>query len=269
MLQKLPCHHIDNFMFNWLICVPSNSKHQLTSSCCNCRLESKVLSKAGRRASRDHLRPDTRGETALHLASKNGHMSVVEELLYYDKKITKASQSSSSPGVIYGAMIDVPNKFGWTALHSAVDGLRYGSVSVLLHYNANMNAPDTFGNTPLHVAARHQDGRLVGMLLSAGVDIGAVNGRGRTALHFASSCVRPNTLRMLLDDDADPHAQDKQGLNAHGVINSQKGCNPMYALEDLCVGHKVKNTTFYSGNMCPVVVGTENAFREADLLLRV
>lgn len=196
-------------------------------------------------------------------------MSVVEQLLFYDEKIRKGSKSNSSPGLIYGAMIDVPNKFGWTALHSAVDGMRYGSISVLLQYNANANAPDTHGNTPLHIAARRQDSRLVGMLLSAGADISAVNSGGVTALHYASSCGRPNTLRMLLDVGADPRLKDKLGLNALGVLESQETCNPKYALDDLCKGFKVGNTTYYSGDMCPVVMGTENDIRESDLLLQV
>lgn len=234
-------------------------------------LETRASSGQGLKASQSHLQASTRGETALHFAARYGHTAVVDELLLYDRRVAHDSQGASGSGITYGAMIDIPNKHGWTALHCAVDGEQHGAVSLLISHGANVNAADTFGITPLHLAGRKADQRFAMMLLStAATDVRAVNAEGKTALHFAAGCVRANTVRVLLDEDADPHAQDKQGWTPHMVLGKQQECNPSYVqAEGMCTSFASNGTTIYNGDMCPLPLGGSTEQLEANVLLQV
>ncbi|GMH40553.1 hypothetical protein BSKO_08457 [Bryopsis sp. KO-2023] len=228
---------------------------------------------SGWKVSPAHLAADTRGETALHFAARFGHVSAMEQLLAYDENLRGKTSPGSASGAIYGMLIDLPNKFGWTALHAGVDGQHYGSVALLLSHGASINAPDKFGNTPLHLAARRRDQRLVMKLLTVpDIDVAAVNGQGKTALHFAAGCVRPDVLAKLLDNGADALAQDKNARRPRDVLGDVDVCNPPYTYVQeggLCGGGAKNNTKIFYGDMCPVPPGLGTELHEADLLLRV
>lgn len=234
------------------------------------RLHSEAVDNQGWLSSLGHLRADTRGETALHLGARHGHTAIVRELLSYDAQAQQLSDGFA-PRTFFGAMVNLPNKFGWAPLHVAVDKAQLGVINLLIQYEANVNSPDLFGNTPVHLAARLMDQSVMERLLQVPeVDIASVNRRGKGMLHFASNCVRPGTVSMLLDAGADPHAQDKNARKPYDVLNITEECNPP-SVENSEIYEilKVDNASICYGDMCPVQMGTADDISEAGSLLKV
>ena len=76
------------------------------------------------------------GETALHHASRGGHIKAVEFL------------------VSVGANIHTKDNNGQTPLHLAAQGGHIKVVEFLMSAGANIHAKDNNGDTPLYLAAR-------------------------------------------------------------------------------------------------------------------
>merc|ERR1712029_1119195 len=96
------------------------------------------------------------GKTALLLASENGHVGIIRELL--DR----------------GANIDAQNKYGLTALHVAANKNHLDVVKELLDRGANIEAQDKYGGrTALHLAALWNHLDVIKELLDRGANIDA------------------------------------------------------------------------------------------------
>ena len=140
-----------------------------------------------------------------------------------------------------GALPDLRDFNGETALHYAVSSLRMDLASALMDYgadpflenNAGMtplilafdHGPDTavaflagridttdaWGGTPLFHAVRWEYPVIVAALLEAGADAGHRNNYGGTALHEAVKSGTLECAKLLLDGSADPDAADDLG----------------------------------------------------------
>lgn len=107
-------------------------------------------------------------DTALIVASNNGHTEIVEMLL-------KA-----------GANVDARNKYGYTALIEASWGSHVDIVRMLLKAGAHVNAENHFGYTALIEASINGNTTdIVEMLLKAGADVNVRDITGQTALTSA------------------------------------------------------------------------------------
>ncbi len=208
-----------------------------------------------------HLTTDTFGEAALHLATRLRQISVMKQLLEYDASF----REKRMPVSIYGQLVAVPNKLGWTALHLAVDRAHQGAVRLLLEHSANVNASDKFGNTPVHLAARGVDHRILLELLSVdGAAIETLNADVRSPLHFASACVRPSSVTSLLNAGADVSTTDANKRQPLDVLGSTELCNPPTAEEEgLCHLEDARP------DMCPITLGTKNDLIETKRILQV
>src|SRR5271170_5722869 len=105
---------------------------------------------------------DNYKQTALHLASENGHAETVQALL--DNK----------------ACIEAIDVFGSTALHKAALGGHVNMVSVLLAAGACVAKGDNMGDTALHAAAMIGRTKMVQELLANNSCINEVNTAART-----------------------------------------------------------------------------------------
>lgn len=79
--------------------------------------------------------------------------------------------------------INLNDKNGWIALHTAC---AFGQVSIaemLLNHGANVNLKDTQGWSPIFVAAASGHEKIVKLLLKYGADIELKNDQGLTPLH--------------------------------------------------------------------------------------
>ena len=107
------------------------------------------------------------GWTALHNASANGNLEVVNTLL-------------SS-----GANVLATDDYGWTALHNASANGRVKVVNTLLSSGANILATIDDGYTPLHLAAFNNQYDVCLVLLQHGASVEMKNKDNRTPLDDA------------------------------------------------------------------------------------
>ena len=144
------------------------------------------------------------GDTALFLAIKNRHDTIIEWLLKH------------YPGTI----IHSRNKDGNTPLHLA-SALGYEEIfDILLDHGAKAEARGKDGRTPIHLAAEKGHDQIVYKLISntcekrarAMEDKVGPDGHGDTAFHLAVKNKHYDTARTLLEHDSLIHREDPSPL---------------------------------------------------------
>uniref|UniRef100_A0A8C1GLR0 Ankyrin 1, erythrocytic b n=1 Tax=Cyprinus carpio TaxID=7962 RepID=A0A8C1GLR0_CYPCA len=143
------------------------------------------------------------GLNGLHLASKEGHVKMVLELLHN------------------GIDLETTTKKGNTALHIAALAGQEKVVAELINYGANVNAQNMFmrsfscsltGFTPLHIAAHYENLSVAQLLLNRGANVNFTPKNGITPLHIASRRGNVIMVRLLLDRGAQIDAKTKDEL---------------------------------------------------------
>ncbi|MDR1929651.1 MAG: ankyrin repeat domain-containing protein [Treponema sp.] len=190
------------------------------------------------------LKNDSAGNTPLHIAVLNGaDPSVIEMIL--DR----------------GGPVNVRNKEGNTALHTAVQLNDEASGVLLIDRGADIFAPnaggesplylafhnpggvrlwmfgqktaalsDGSGNTTLHYAAQWKLARHIPMLAAQGSPTEAANASGETALFMAAQADSPPTIQALADAGARLSARDFLGNSAlHSAVrwNAPRAANTL------------------------------------------
>lgn len=105
-----------------------------------------------------------------------------------------------------GANIESQNPSGERPLHAAIKQRNIPLVEELLRRNANVNsAPPLIASTPLHIATNSLEENIiiVKKLLEHGANINATDLLGFTALHYASIKGHTETVKFLLECNAD------------------------------------------------------------------
>ncbi|CAL8256447.1 unnamed protein product [Lota lota] len=136
---------------------------------------------------------DKLGRTALHRASIEGHLTVVQSLL--EK----------------GADVHCKDRLDSRPIHWACRGGRVEIVTVLKDH---LNSRDKLHSTPLHVATRTGHAGLVEYLLSCGVKINCRDREGDTALHDAVRLNRCGIVKLLIVAGVDTQIRNHEGLTA-------------------------------------------------------
>ncbi|CZR43680.1 uncharacterized protein FPRO_07403 [Fusarium proliferatum ET1] len=190
---------------------------------------------------------DTTGSTALHWATRNGHMGTVRMLIDQGAAIDVTDNEERTPlagaatnghdmivGVLlaHGATVDFPSTSPTTPIHLAA---RNGKATVLKLFEAvsgaGLDTRDKKGRTPLSWAAMH--GRLfaVKTLLELGANVHSVDSEHtRTALHWAvvGGC-EAASRQSLLDDGVDIHMDlDDEGQDDLDSRNYSKVVRVLY-----------------------------------------
>ncbi len=122
---------------------------------------------------------NTEGRTALHLASKYGHLKVVELLLESGAKVNASCYD------------------GQTSLHLAAAAGNFNVVDVLLKAGAEVNTRDKDGNTPIHLAALSGREGTVSVLLENEALAGLTNEKGETPVDLAQKA-RVGSWRLVV-----------------------------------------------------------------------
>ena len=152
-------------------------------------------------ANADPNLPGPLGWLALHLASRHGHMNVVDSLLTFIK----------SP-------IDALTTAGYTAFHLAAVGGFTEVMSRLLSLGAAINTTAPDGKSPLHSAASDGNLHVVKWLVEAGSDVSLTDKEyGRTAFHYAVLGGHLEVVRYLSNSVTDINL--KQTLNGMGPLH--------------------------------------------------
>ncbi len=125
--------------------------------------------------------------TALHRASYNGHLAVVEFL------------------ISVGAKVDAKTADGWQPLHCASRWNKAKVASLLLQNGAKINAQTNGNQTPLHLAASNDRAKatLELLLRDKRLDATLHNGQGDTALQVAERNGRYSCLFEMVEESVD------------------------------------------------------------------
>ncbi|KAI4724572.1 hypothetical protein E4T49_07715 [Aureobasidium sp. EXF-10728] len=139
----------------------------------------------------DVITPDAieHGNTALHIAVRNRHHSIIRLL------------------VETGTDINSPNHQQMTALQIAISSANTSTAQFLLELGADVTGTTASGETALHLAARIGDVAMVESLLQRCVSINVRNHCGETALHAAVTAGHEDVVRVMLAHGVDSQAK--------------------------------------------------------------
>uniref|UniRef100_A0A0K2TKJ7 Transient receptor potential cation channel subfamily A member 1 homolog [Aplysia californica] n=1 Tax=Lepeophtheirus salmonis TaxID=72036 RepID=A0A0K2TKJ7_LEPSM len=151
--------------------------------------------------------------TALHLASLNGRVKVVEEILKSDRCAISDIDEDSN-----------------TALHIACTNRRFLVSKKLLEYGADIQSRNVKKWTPLDCAASVGAYKCVELLLESGAQIDPLDRSKTTPLHLASEFGHEKTVRLLLSNGASLKMEDAFGRNALEIALLKKNKSVVKAL---------------------------------------
>ncbi|XP_040896288.1 CARD- and ANK-domain containing inflammasome adapter protein [Toxotes jaculatrix] len=155
-------------------------------------------------------------ETVLHVAAKNGHLSVTELLIHKGARLDlqdnhghTALHSAASRGhteivralIRAGAPIYTLDMHGRTPIHLAAENEHLDSVKVLVKEEAKQSESHT-QDMFLHMAAMEDNWRLAELLLQSGATVDARNSHKNTALFYAVARSNEKTVSILLNAGA-------------------------------------------------------------------
>lgn len=134
------------------------------------------------------------GNTALHVASGHGHVSIIKELV----------DVFADPAI--------KNRMGGVPLHVAAMNGHTEAVRALLDIpDIVVDAHNKDGRTPLHVAASRGHSECIRLLVDAGAELEGGDRFGYTALHRAANAGQIEAVRLLLDLGASVVATNREG----------------------------------------------------------
>ena len=90
------------------------------------------------------------------------------------------------------------NKTGWTPLHYAVTGSHLTIMKQLIEKYAFIDAQSPNGTTPLMMAAMYGSNETVKLLIEEGADPLMKNQQGMTAADFAKRANRPDAMALVI-----------------------------------------------------------------------
>ena len=153
---------------------------------------------------------DPSGQTGLHLALREPSLKSALVLIEWPKTdVNQLNSQGESPlmlAVIKGQAeiaakllekkADV-NKTGWTALHYAASAGHLDIIRLLLENSAYIDAESPNRSTPLMMAARYGSAAAVKLLLDQDADPHLKNQQGLTALDFAQQGNRSDAADLI------------------------------------------------------------------------
>ena len=156
---------------------------------------------------------DAKGQSGLFLALRDPSPKVMEVLLKAPKiKVETRTPQDESPLMmaamrgelkLAAALIDKDadvNKTGWTPLHyaaSSTQGDQLGVAKLLLENAAYIDAASPNGSTPLMMAAMYGNTSTLKLLLDEGADPTLKNQLGLTAVDFAQRADRKEMVELI------------------------------------------------------------------------
>ncbi|KAJ8033227.1 Ankyrin-1 [Holothuria leucospilota] len=139
-------------------------------------------------------RQSKNGWSPLLLASEEGHVDTVKQLLQYN------------------ARVDVFDEHGKAALHLAAERGHREVALILLSSKAFVNAKSKLGVTPVHLSAQNGHNELLqALVLNHGASVDALSVAKQTPLHLAAQYGQLKVCETLLNMRGDAYATDIHG----------------------------------------------------------
>lgn len=133
------------------------------------------------------------GWNPLTIASERGYAKVAKTLIQQGADVHAATDS------------------GWTALHSATAEGNIEILDLLINHNADVNTRQ-YPDSVLHWAAIKGQAQAATLLIQHGALIDFQNTSGAMPLHLAISYSHIDTIKVLLDNNANPNVVASNGL---------------------------------------------------------
>ncbi|XP_034936142.1 ankyrin repeat domain-containing protein 16-like [Chelonus insularis] len=243
------------------------------------------------------IRHEITGDTALHIAAREGYLEIVKFLCENWKnhsfkvvnvvnKDTKrplheAAQFAKSDIVEYlidnGAEVDAIKRADWTPLMLACtkDGPdAIESIKKLIKAGANLSLRNKDGWMPLHIASRVGNANIIKLLLEVEPELINVSSKnGRTALHIAAFHGHLDAIHLLLSTEPNLlHSPDYSGLlPIHEAVKSKDykvfeyliKCRADVKKTDF-IGHTILHIAALCGNIPVIEYILENKLIEID-----
>ncbi|XP_048522030.1 ankyrin repeat domain-containing protein 16 isoform X2 [Dendroctonus ponderosae] len=174
------------------------------------------------------------GDTALHVAARLGHLTVIDYLLeeYAPQTVDVRNQNDKTPlheaaqfgqweSVVkllsYGAEVNALRRGDWTPLMLACTKIQpvinLKIVKLLVEKGAYINMPNKDGWTCVHILAREGGVDVLHYLINQGLNVCPKTKNGRTALHIAALHGNIEILDMVLEH-LDINSKDSCGNTA-------------------------------------------------------
>ena len=178
------------------------------------------------------------GMHVIHIASINGNIELIEELINIDKNIINYTYGNSITPVYltieyeqsealeflirYGADVNKLYNNNFSYLHKVAES-KTDNVDLLdilfIKYRASLidTKERTSGNTPLHIAVLSSNINLTENLLNRGADINAFNNKKYTPLHYAVESGNLNMVKDLVYLGANRHIVSSDGKTPYDI----------------------------------------------------
>jgi ankyrin repeat protein len=176
-----------------------------------------------------------------------------------------------------------------TALHQAVKAGHAECVTALLGAGADPNHPNDFGNTALLYAAFWGNAKCVTALLRAGADPNVkaradkdgnpdvkirfyrwnknLRGDNYTALHYAAKQGHAECVQALLETNANPNVQNREGHTALHYAAKQRHIPCMKALLPYMLPEAISANSHFPGTALHMLLWSEAEARSVKTLL--
>ncbi|KAL6342510.1 hypothetical protein AAG906_012109 [Vitis piasezkii] len=179
-------------------------------------------------AAHGDIHPNEKGDTPLHLAAREGHLTVVKNLI----DAAKEGDAESGPAADCTVMLRMINKDNDTALHEAVRNHHPEVVKLLIQEDPDFTyGANTEGNTPLYIAAEWGFGDLVHMILDNCSSPAHDGVNGRTALHAAVILNDEAMTKKILEWKSDLTKELDQNGWSPLHFAAYVGCNPTIVMQ--------------------------------------
>ncbi|XP_053377095.1 trichohyalin-like isoform X6 [Mercenaria mercenaria] len=195
------------------------------------------ISKIKQLAKKDPTALDKENRTPLHLACAQGHADVVRELLEWN------------------ARTNIGDSQGKTPLMKAIECGMEECVRLLLSHKVEVNQSDRDKNTALHLAVKEGNTGMVAMLVSSGANVNVKNKDGQTPLILSvqDPTKRDDHTRILLENNADPNAVDKDQRSALHHACIEDGINHVRLLLQHNASTALKDVKGWTAEDCAMM----------------
>ena len=148
---------------------------------------------------------------ALARPDSRNHMEIAEKLILAGGNSENQIFYYLAPAV-RSANYNIRRNDGLAPIHYAVRENHQGLITFLLEKKVDINIKSSSGSTPLHEAARTGNIQLMTMLLDLGADPNAVDAKGNAPLHVGVPAnVHKEAVTLLLEKKANPNLRDEHG----------------------------------------------------------